>query len=76
MQNLLSIFLVASLPYSDGYNGEKAVSIGNQMYLMHDKSLYQLMCDNRTCTWEKMRQELDDSFADGSMMLLPEGYTC
>ena len=65
--------LVESLPV--GYDGARAVSTSKGPLVLLRRNLYLLVCDGKTCSWQK-KKELRASGMFGVMMALPDGYSC
>jgi len=57
-------------------HGMKAVTHEKDVYLMFFRSIYQLRCFTDFCFWDRMPLKLDKVGNFGTMMVLPEEYTC
>ena len=85
LQFFIYYITVGSLPYGFDHSGARAVSTGKDVYLTVRRSLYELVCDTKTCNWYHMKQQLDAvgeeveweyTGEDETMLLLPNSYSC
>merc|ERR1719494_647586 len=69
---------VSDIPDRDygEYHGMRAVTYEKEVYLVHLRSIYRLICSSHFCFWRKMQMQLDIIGNYGTMMVLPEEYTC
>ena len=60
------------------YYGARALTSpsGDGVILQSNKHLFKLDCDQNSCQWSQMEQELDSPVILAVMSYLPEGYTC
>ena len=56
--------------------GDNALAIGNEVYMMIEKSIYHLICDSEECRWHRMQKKLKKSAAQAVKMTLPDEYYC
>ena len=72
----LSDFLEESLPSGHDWYAAEAVSSGNDVYVLLQRSLYQLIWNGTRFTWQKTDHDLDDFGAYPVTMVLPNEYSC
>ena len=65
-------------PTYPSYGGARAMPTltGDGIILQHKQYFYQLNCDQNTCSWEILEEELSEPAHYGATMILPAKYTC
>jgi len=65
-----------SLPSGHDWYAAEAVSSGNDVYVLLQRSLYQLIWNGTRFTWRKTDHDLDDFGSYPVTMVLPNEYSC